>query len=124
MQAGYDAWFYQGLGGIRCDPDGAGFRRIVLRPELIDGLQWVSSRHDSPHGNIISEWTRTGSAVRYHIRIPPNTSARVYLPHPAGTNITEGRRPAATALGVRPLPDTAGRATFEIASGDYRFTVR
>ena len=124
MQAGYDAWFYQCLGGIRCDPEGPGFRRIILRPQLIDGLQWVRARHDSPHGRILSEWTMTGGAVRYHIRIPPNTSARVYLPRPAGTTITEGGRPTATVSGVRPLPDSAGRAAFAIVSGDYQFTVQ
>lgn len=126
MQAGYDAWFFQGLGGIACDETGPGFRKILLRPNLLPGLTSVRVYHDSPHGRIRSEWTQKGGTVRFHIVIPPNTTAKLYLPLPPHgiSRITESGRPAEQAQGVRRLPNTDGRAVFAIGSGDYGFAVQ
>lgn len=126
MQAGYDAWFFQGPGGIACDPDGPGFRKILIRPNLLPGLKFVRTYHDSPHGRIKSEWNRTGDKVEFHIIIPPNTTAKFYLPlsSSGGVRITENGKPVEQASGVHRLPATDGSAVFIIESGDFSFSVR
>jgi alpha-L-rhamnosidase len=125
MQAGYDAWFFQGPGGITCDEAGSGFRRIIVRPNLLPGLKFVRTYHDSPQGRIRSEWSREGDAVRFHIVIPPNTTARLYLPLPQGqSRIMESGRSVEQSPGVKRLPDAEGCALFLAGSGDYSFTVQ
>jgi len=123
MQAGYDAWFFQGLGGITCDPDGPGFHKILIQPNLLPGLKFVRTYHDSPHGRIRSDWTREGDTVRFHITIPPNTTANLSLPMPPHNSgrITENGKPAEQASGVRRLSDIGGRAVFQVGAGDYHF---
>ncbi|MCW3051378.1 MAG: alpha-L-rhamnosidase, partial [Chthonomonadales bacterium] len=123
MQAGYDAWFFQGLGGIACDPDGPGFRKILIRPNILPGLKFVRTYHDSPHGRIKSEWIREGDTVQFHVVIPPNTTAKLYLPlPPQGTGkITENGRPQAP--GLRRLADAGRRAVFQAESGDYSLSL-
>ena len=126
MQAGYDAWFFQGLGGISCDSEGPGFRKILICPHLLPGLEFVRVYHDSPNGRICSEWTRKGDTVRFHIIIPPNTTARLYLPLPPRglDRITENDHPAERTPGVHRLPNMRGQAIFAVGSGDYTFAVR
>ena len=73
-------WFYAGLAGIQCDPAGPGFRKIIICPSVVGDLTSVNASYDSISGRIVSEWRRTGSRVRLHVVIPPNTTARVFLP--------------------------------------------
>lgn len=124
MQAGYDAWFYQGLGGISCDPEGPGFRKILIQPTLLSELKFVHTYHDSPHGRIRSEWTRAGDTVRFHIVIPPNTTARIVLPMPEAGQITEGDKPVEQSPGIQRLPDAEKHAVLTVESGDYTFVIR
>lgn len=126
MQAGYDAWFFQGLGGISCDPDGPGFRKILIQPTLLSGLNFVRTYHESPYGRIRSEWSREGDSIRFHIVIPPNTTAGLSLPLPLQNSgaITEHDRPVEQAADIHRLPDTNGKAVFTLRSGEYSFAVR
>jgi alpha-L-rhamnosidase len=81
IQAGnVDAWLYQTLGGINFDSAKPGFSHIFIRPQMVGDLKWVKCSFDSPHGLIISNWTRTGQTATMSITIPSNTSATVTTP--------------------------------------------
>jgi alpha-L-rhamnosidase len=75
-----DGWFYQGLAGIRADPTAPGFKKIIIKPAIVGDLTWVKAHHDSPYGRIISNWQRVGRNLTMDITIPPNTTARVFVP--------------------------------------------
>jgi hypothetical protein len=91
-------WLFSHLAGIECDPNGPGFKKIVIEPSVVGDLTAVSASYDSIAGKIVSEWKRTGSSVTYHVIIPPNTTATVYVP-----------------------PNRSGTG-YHIGSGDYTFT--
>ena len=81
IQAGnVDAWFYQTLGGINYDPAHPGFAHVLVRPHVLGNLTWVKCRFDSPHGLIVSNWTRSGKLVTMTVDIPANTSATITTP--------------------------------------------
>ncbi len=69
------AWFYKTLGGIRPDPENPGFKNIILRPSFVEGLSSVASKHVSPYGEIISNWSRSRQIITYSVTIPPNSTA-------------------------------------------------
>src|ERR1019366_10717099 len=47
IQAGnLDAWFYQTLAGINCDPNHGGFKHIVIKPQILGNLTWVKTHFD------------------------------------------------------------------------------
>lgn len=73
-------WFYKGIGGIYPDEAAPGFRHIRLRPYFPEQLDHFSATHDSPYGEIRSEWTRNGDRVTYTVRIPANSTATLTLP--------------------------------------------
>ena len=123
MQAGYDAWFYQGAGGINADPAGPGFKRILIRPYLPPGLEFVSCYHDTQYGRIRSDWKRTKSGVAYRISIPLNTTATISLPLISGDRgtITESGHSLSHVQSVNQLTTSTDRVTFTVSSGDYLF---
>jgi alpha-L-rhamnosidase len=73
-------WMFSHLAGIQCDPAAPGFKKIVIAPAVVSDLTEVKASYDSIEGKIVSEWKRTGPRVRFHIVIPPNTTATIDLP--------------------------------------------
>jgi alpha-L-rhamnosidase len=74
------AWFYKGLGGIFPDSQQPGFKHIILRPNVVPGLERFKAQHLSPYGWIVSEWKQNGGKITYRITVPPNATATLYLP--------------------------------------------
>lgn len=73
------AWMYNALSGIDFDESEPGFRRIVIRPHFLDGLDWAKGEYRSVNGLIRSEWRREGDKVKLTVSIPVNTTATVWL---------------------------------------------
>lgn len=117
-----EEWFYAGLAGIRPDPAAPGFRRFILRPEIVGDLTWVRAHHDSPYGRIASAWRRTGPQLQWDVIIPPNTRATVFVPARDAHAVQESGKPANSVQGLAFLRAENGVAVFEAGSGNYRFT--
>jgi alpha-L-rhamnosidase len=120
MQGGFDAWFYQGLAGIRPSPYGPGFRRFLIQPQLMEALQSACASYRSVSGEIRSSWRRTKSGITFDIRIPPNTTATVTLP--AANSLTESGRTLTRAKGISEIKKTPANVTMIVASGVYHFS--
>lgn len=73
-----DAWMYNDIAGINCDPDRPGFRHIVFRPHFVDRLQSVSASCMTASGLVRSSWKRTGNKVVLEVTVPANTTATLY----------------------------------------------
>ncbi|MGD0896583.1 MAG: family 78 glycoside hydrolase catalytic domain, partial [Thermoguttaceae bacterium] len=116
-------WNFYSLGGIRSDPSGPGFKKIVIRPNMVGDLHWVQCHYDSVHGRIESNWSRRGDTFVMDVTVPANTTATVHVPAGIG-DITESGVPAAQAAGVRLLGKEGDRTVFETAAGVYRFVGR
>ena len=114
-------WFYHDLAGIQPDPDGPGFKRIVIRPAVVGDLTWVRASYDSVRGRITSAWKRDGRRLTLDVTIPPNTTATVYVPAVAADAVTEGGAAAARSPGVRFLGMEDRAAIFAVTSGSYAF---
>jgi hypothetical protein len=48
-------WFYKDLAGIAPDPDGPGFKKILIQPTPVGDLKWVDAIYESMHGPISAE---------------------------------------------------------------------
>ena len=114
-------WFNEYLAGIRSDWHLPGFKHTILKPVLAGDLKWVKARHDSPYGEIVSEWEIDGDTFRWHVRVPVNTTATVHVPAAEADSVRESGKSADRAAGVTSKGTEDGRAVFEVESGDYRF---
>lgn len=117
-------WFYKDLAGIDVDPAGAGFQKILIRPNPVEGVNWVQAEYDSIRGPIFVRWERDGERFTLKTSIPANTTAVVYLPSREGASIQESGSPAERSPGVMLLGRDGGRAAFAIGSGSYVFESR
>lgn len=80
-------WKYEYLAGIRSlEP---GFKKIMLKPYPIKGLDYVNCSYDSVYGTIISNWKRDGEKFEWTFTIPANTTATVCLPTAEGYKSVE-----------------------------------
>jgi alpha-L-rhamnosidase len=73
-------WMYADLAGIAPADDGSGFQAIQLRPQFVEGLDFVEAAYDSPYGSVESRWRRTDGGIRWEITVPANAEADVILP--------------------------------------------
>lgn len=71
------AWMYNALAGINYDDQTPGFKKIIIQPHFVKGLNWVKAEYRSVNGPIKSEWKRKGNKVLLTVSIPGNTTATV-----------------------------------------------
>ncbi|NCI48185.1 family 78 glycoside hydrolase catalytic domain [Sediminibacterium soli] len=114
-------WLYERVAGIRSDDTATAFRRIIMKPERIDGLQFVRASHRSPYGLITSAWKRTAGRFEWQVSIPANTSATIHIPATSLEEITENGQPVTAVPGIRFLQRDGGNMVFAIGSGTYSF---
>ncbi len=81
MQAGFAAWFYESLGGIRPVKDMAGFKEFMIKPSFLKQLGSVESSILTPYGQISVNWKHTSDFILLNVAIPFNTKARLALPY-------------------------------------------
>jgi len=112
-------WMFRSMLGI--ETDGVGFRKIVMKPELGEGVTWAKGHYDSIHGRIGSSWKVDTKAFHWDVTVPTNTTATLYVPAGAIEDITEGGKPATKSKGVTFLRMDQNRAVFSVDSGSYGF---
>jgi alpha-L-rhamnosidase len=119
MFGSISGWFHRWLGGIQVAEDAVGADRIVIRPQVVDGLTHVKCSHRTIRGLIVSNWTKGEGKTEFEITIPPDTSATIILPVGSGETLTEGGKPIAE-IAATPHP---GGISLQAGPGSYRFSV-
>ena len=120
-------WLVNWLGGIQPDPDAVGFDRVVLRPQPVDGLEWVRCSYRSVRGPIVSSWSRAAGVFSWDVAIPPGATATAFIPARSLDEVAEGLTapvPAARAAGVRDARMDGAVAVLRLGSGTYHFVSR
>lgn len=79
FQAGYDAWFYTGLGGINPDPAAPGYKHFFLKPVFPADLGSANVSLETGYGTVESSWTRGKDHILWSVTVPQNTQATVQL---------------------------------------------
>ncbi len=117
FQSGFDAFFFDGIGGIKPDIKNPGFKNIFLEPKLVNQLQWAKADYDSVYGKIVSSWKREGAKLIWDVTIPVNTNAELKLPNQF-TKIT-----IKDGLG-KMLVQNADNPNRKLASGKYQLIIQ
>jgi len=111
-------WYYENLGGIK-SASGA-FKTIIMKPEMINGLNSVNASYHSIYGLIKSNYTKTATQLKWNVTIPPNTTAMIYIP---AKNKNEVSEQLESAKDLKYIKMENGRAIYEVGSGDFAFVV-
>jgi len=121
---GIAGYFTRGIGGIRPDPRRYGMKQFIIKPHLVGDLTYADTTSGSLYGTIVSNWRRVGDTVTFHIEIPVNTTATVFIPARDVREVCEGGRPAAEVEAVTYCGQAGAYAVFAVDSGVYQFTQR
>ncbi len=114
-------WYHGWLAGIRPDPAGPGFKKIIIDPNPVGDLSWVKAHHDSPYGRIVVNWRWEIDGFHLDLGIPPNTTATVSIPGQTVSDVTEGGQPIAITKCVEFVRMEKGKAILSVGSGNYKF---
>ena len=114
-------YFVKGIGGILPDPEDYGMKQFIIKPHLVGDLTFAKTTSGSIYGSIKSHWSRSGSTGDFHIEIPVNTVARLYIPARDVHDVLEAGRPAAGAEGVTVLEQDDTHVVLRVDSGVYDF---
>jgi alpha-L-rhamnosidase len=116
-------WIWRNIAGINPDGAGPGYKHFIIRPRVCAGLTLARASYDSIHGTISSEWRLGQGTFTLDIRVPPNTTASVFVPTAKPDAVKEGRKRAANAPGIELRNSTEpGLAQYEVQSGRYSFS--
>ena len=125
-------WFYEYLGGIRSDPEHPAFKRILIRPHPLEGMDWVRCEYPSMHGRVRSAWWKKEGRFFLEVTVPPNTTAQVRVPtlgtkeptiREGESTVVQAGKAADSVPGVSFVNLEADGAVFNTAAGQYRFVV-
>ncbi|QNA45691.1 family 78 glycoside hydrolase catalytic domain [Lacibacter sediminis] len=114
-------WFYENLAGIRTNKTDVAFKKIIMKPTLPAGLDFVKASYNSFHGLIKSEWNNSTDKFEWKISIPANTSATVYIPANSIEEISEGGTAIANNKDIKFVKEDDGSVILEVPSGNYTF---
>ena len=75
-------WFYSGILGIDQSGDSVGYASLVLKPQVVEGLEWARGEYRSPRGRIASSWRREPGDWCSRWRCPSTPRPRSTSPRP------------------------------------------
>jgi alpha-L-rhamnosidase len=110
--ASISSYFYQGLTGLR--PAAPGYRRLLVRPSVPAGLDWVRASVDTPYGKAESGWKKSAQSLALNVRVPAGVTAEIWAP-------SGGSRPEREPAGAAFLRMQGNCAVYAAGGGDYEF---
>ena len=80
------------LAGIAPDPDGPGFRKVLIRPQPVGDLTWARATDESVRGVIRSDWTRNDHLFKLEVGRYPTAQEglQALISAPPGVNNWNG----------------------------------
>lgn len=124
---GIGGYFIKGFGGIRAGEKG-GMQNFIIKPAPVGDLKYANTTFESLYGKVVVNWKRTDVSSSYHIEIPPNTSAKVYIPAADKLAVMEGNLLAdniknISYVGTEKSDAVGNYVVYKLKSGSYNFTV-
>jgi alpha-L-rhamnosidase len=89
-------WMYRVTSGIDTDPDGPGYKKIIIKPTVGGKLTYANASYQTPYGKLTSNWKIEGDTFILDVEVPANTTATVYVPD---YSTTEGYKIGADRFG-------------------------
>ena len=68
-------WMHRVLGGLA--PLEPGYRSILIAPQPVEGVDWVATSLDTPHGLVSVRWDRTAGGLTLRVAVPEGATATI-----------------------------------------------
>jgi alpha-L-rhamnosidase len=77
---GIGSWFYQAVGGIRHDDLVPAYRKVLIQPQIPQGITWAKTFKETPYGKLAVDWELKENKMELILEIPVGIEAEVVLP--------------------------------------------
>jgi len=115
-------WLYRVVAGIDTDETKAGYKRIILKPQPCQKLEWATAEFESMYGLIKIKWYHENGMMRMDVTVPHNTTALVMLPYAKIDGLMENEETIKNQpLYSKAMEKDAG-VEVELGSGTYLFS--
>ncbi|WP_242204065.1 family 78 glycoside hydrolase catalytic domain [Aestuariivivens insulae] len=126
---GIGGYFIKGFGGIRPNPESYGMQNMIIKPALVGDISFANTEYESMYGNVVVNWKREGEGAKFHIEVPINSTAKIYLPANRREDVKEGEVLAENSKGITYIgsekSDAVGQyVIFNVVSGIYDLRVK
>ncbi|MBI5281139.1 MAG: family 78 glycoside hydrolase catalytic domain [Candidatus Solibacter usitatus] len=126
-------WFMTELAGISMQTGGAGYEKVLIRPQVVRDLQWASGSMETVRGAVASAWTRSDEGLKLEVTIPFGSSAEIQIPKlqkrgaalsEGGTLLMQNRAPKGSTAGVNGVRETDSSFVVQAGGGRYSFEMK
>lgn len=114
-------WLYEDVAGIKSDDKEVAFKKIIMKPRVINELGWVNASYQSLYGEVRSDWFIKEGMLEWIIKIPANTTAELHIPSLSVNDVMESGKELQKSDGVQSVKWENGEAVVLIGSGQYKF---
>jgi len=118
------SWFHQGVAGIRADESAPGFKKVIIKPNIVGDLTWAKGSYNSIYGKIESNWQLKDGKFFLNVTIPVNTTGKVYIPTSDATSVTESNKLIGKSDVIKFLAKENNYVVYEVSSGTYQFSAK
>lgn len=122
---GIGGYFVKGFGGIRPDSDDLGMKNFIVKPAPVGDLTYANTSYQSMYGDVVVNWKRAETTANYHIEVPANCTAKVYLPAVSQEGVKEasGNTDGLTYVGTEKSDAVGNYVVYQVEAGVYDFVV-
>jgi hypothetical protein len=92
MMGQIDEWFYAWLAGIQPVPSEPGFQKLVINPQVVGDLKYVSASYNTLYGKVAVNWKVENGIFTINVEVPVNCSATIILPNKAKRVMESGKQ--------------------------------
>ncbi|WP_299430209.1 family 78 glycoside hydrolase catalytic domain [uncultured Maribacter sp.] len=125
---GIGGYFIKGFAGIRPDSERLGMQHFIIKPSPVGDLTYANTSYQSMYGNITVNWKKENESATFHIEVPVNTSAKIYIPANESNAVFESETIAENVESIKYIGTEKSGAVgnyviYEVGSGTYTFKV-
>jgi alpha-L-rhamnosidase len=77
---GIGSWFYQAVGGIRTAEDVPAYRKVIVQPQIPQGITWAKTVKETPYGKLVVNWELKDKTMELNVEIPVGVDAGIVIP--------------------------------------------
>lgn len=89
---GIGSWFYQAVGGIRPDENTPAYQKVIIQPQVPEGVTWAKTWKETPYGKLSVDWQIKAKTMDLNVGIPVGVGAEVVIPSGIKNYLLDGKQ--------------------------------
>jgi alpha-L-rhamnosidase len=114
-------WMYRNIAGLDTDEEGAGYKKIRIRPHMGGNLNYAGAELETGYGKLTVYWKVNNGNFSMDVEIPSNTTASIFIPASSAASISENGKPLSDEKEIVVKAKAGNYIELQTGSGTYHF---